>query len=121
MRADATWQLLGGHSGFPLCDFGSIKVDVTNVGNVTSDFIVLEFLAGEYGPQPYTLESLAAYTRLKNIKPETTTGDSFEITLGTSARVDDSGNTVLYPGTYKALLDVPAQDIIPELCEGYCT
>ncbi|KAI1476632.1 glycoside hydrolase family 3 protein [Daldinia eschscholtzii] len=95
-----------------LCDFASFKIGVKNAGNTTSDFVALAFLTGEYGPQPYPLKSLAAYKRLRDLKPGMTSEVSLTVTLGTLARVDDKGNTVLYPGKYKMLLDVPTQDTI---------
>jgi beta-D-xylosidase 4 len=83
---------------------------VTNTGNVTSDFVALAFLAGEYGPQPYPIKSLAAYGRARGLKPgEKRTVKLPALTLGTLARTDLAGNTVLYPGEYRLLLDVPTR------------
>ena len=33
-----------------------------------------------------------------------------ELTLGNLARADEQGNTILYPGYYKPVLDVPTAD-----------
>jgi beta-D-xylosidase 4 len=94
-----------------LCPVGtSLPVDVTNTGNVTSDFVALAFLAGEYGPAPHPLKSLAAYGRVRGVKSgQTARAKLPALTLGTLARVDLAGNTVLYPGEYRLLLDVPTQ------------
>ncbi|KAB5578731.1 glycoside hydrolase superfamily, partial [Coniochaeta sp. 2T2.1] len=94
-----------------LCTVGSsLPVEVTNTGNTTSDCVALAFLAGEYGPKPYPIKTLAAYGRVKGVKPgETAKAQLPALTLGTLARVDLAGNTVLYPGKYRLLLDVPTQ------------
>lgn len=94
-----------------LCAVGaSLPVDVTNTGNATSDFVALAFLAGEHGPAPYPIKSLAAYGRVRGLEPGKTARAKLPaLTLGTLARVDLAGNTVLYPGSYRLLLDVPTQ------------
>ena len=90
-----------------LCSFVDIQARVTNKGAKTSDFVALAFLAGEYGPTPYPVKQLAGYRRLRGVRPGQTVEVSIAMTLGTLARTDESGNTVLYPGRYKILLDVP--------------
>lgn len=92
-----------------LCPFQSVNVTAVNSGNVTSDFVVLAFISGEYGPQPYPIKQLVAYDRLFDISPGSTGSTSLDLTLGSLARHDESGNLVLYPGTYSLLLDVPTQ------------
>lgn len=96
---------------FPdLCTFPlAIDIEVKNTGNVKSDFVALAFLSGKYGPKPYPIKELAAYTRLKQVEPKHTVSSSLSMKLGNLARRDDKGNLVLYPGTYKVLLDVPTQ------------
>ncbi|KAI1384076.1 glycoside hydrolase family 3 protein [Hypoxylon trugodes] len=95
-----------------LCPFDTFGISVKNTGNVTSDFVALGFLSGEYGPAPYPIKELAAYTRVKGVKPVETRPAELVLTLGDLARVDERGNTVLYPGTYNFLLDVPTQDTV---------
>jgi xylan 1,4-beta-xylosidase len=92
-----------------LCPFPSVGLKVANTGKTTSDFVALAFLAGRYGPAPYPIKTLAAYTRLRGIQPGQTSKGTLSITLGTLARTDLSGNLVLYPGDYELLLDVPTQ------------
>ncbi|KAK6949596.1 hypothetical protein Daesc_009679 [Daldinia eschscholtzii] len=92
-----------------LCPFETVGISVKNTGNVTSDFVALAFLSGEYGPVPHPIKELAAYTRVKGVKPGEAKDAKVGLTLGDLARVDEQGNTVLYPGTYKFLLDVPTQ------------
>lgn len=97
-----------------LCPVGKgVQVRVTNTGNTTSDYVALAFLSGEYGPKPYPIKSLAAYGRVRDVKPGMTAKKLLPpITLGMLARVDLAGNTVLYPGSYKLLLDVPTQKTV---------
>jgi len=92
-----------------LCPFVSVPISVQNTGSVTSDFVVLLFLAGEFGPQPYPIKQLVAYERLFGIRGGETKTVELEPTLGSLARYDESGNQVLYPGGYSLLVDVPTQ------------
>ncbi len=93
-----------------LCPFEDIAVSVKNTGNVASDFVALVFLSGEYGPAPHPIKDLVAYTRLRGVEPGDVQNAILGLRLGELARVDDRGNTVLYPGTYEVLIDVPTQD-----------
>ncbi|KAI1375402.1 glycoside hydrolase family 3 protein [Hypoxylon crocopeplum] len=95
-----------------LCPFETVGISVKNTGNVTSDFVALAFLSGEYGPAPYPIKELAAYTRVKDVGPGEAKDAQLGLKLGDLARVDGVGNTVLYPGTYNFLLDVPTQDTV---------
>ncbi|KAI0097224.1 glycoside hydrolase superfamily [Nemania sp. FL0031] len=88
---------------FPLT---SVPVSVTNTGNVTSDYVLLGFLKGEYGPTPYPNKSLVAFTRLHDIKPGDTATGTLEIKLGSVARSDSSGALTLWPAKYKLVLDI---------------
>ena len=99
------------HEEYPdLCTFPlDIDIRVKNTGKTTSDFVALAFLSGNYGPKPYPIKELAAYKRLKGVKPKHTENFSLGMNLGNLARRDEKGNLVLYPGTYKVLLDVPTQ------------
>ncbi|KAI0173592.1 glycoside hydrolase family 3 protein [Hypoxylon sp. FL1284] len=115
--ADKTYdiaELLGAcdEKYLDLCPFETIDISVQNTGNVTSDFVALAFLSGEHGPAPHPLKELAAYTRVKAVPPGEAKGATLSLKLGDLARVDGSGNTVLYPGTYDFLLDVPTRDTV---------
>ena len=87
------------------CPFQTFSVDVANTGNVTSDYVTLGFLAGCHGPAPYPIKRLAGYQRLHNITAGSTQTAALNLTLGNLARVDDYGNTVLYPGDYALMID----------------
>ncbi|KAE9371995.1 glycoside hydrolase family 3 protein [Stipitochalara longipes BDJ] len=105
--------LYGCFETFPdLCHFpsdSSIEVEVTNTGSRTSDFVALVFASGEYGPKPYPIKELVGYKRVKGVEKGETRSLEVDIKVGSLARVDEMGNTVLYPGNYTLLLDVPTQ------------
>lgn len=92
-----------------LCEVAPLEVTVANKGNRTSDFVALAFIKGEVGPKPYPLKTLITYGRLRDIHGGAKKSASLPLTLGELARVDQSGNTVIYPGEYTLLLDEPTQ------------
>jgi beta-D-xylosidase 4 len=92
-----------------LCDLPALEIAVTNKGNRTSDFVALAFVKGEAGPAPYPLKTLVSYARLRGIAGSQTKTAALPLTLGNLARVDESGDTVVYPGEYTLLLDEPTQ------------
>ena len=96
-----------GVSYLDLCPFSSLPITVTNTGARASDYVALAFLSGEFGPAPYPIKTLAAYKRAFKVIPGASQAVMLDWNLGSLARVDDKGNTVLYPGTYTVLLDQP--------------
>ena len=88
----------------------SLSINVTNTGARSSDFVTLAFVAGEFGPIPRPRKSLVAYQRLFKLDPSASQIAQLNITLGSLARHDESGNQILYPGSYRFEIDVPAQD-----------
>ncbi|KAJ4386014.1 hypothetical protein N0V93_008905 [Gnomoniopsis smithogilvyi] len=89
-----------------LCPFASVPVTIHNTGEVTSDYAALVFVAGEFGPAPYPRKTLVSYAKAHNITGGSSGSVTIDVTLGSLARVDDSGNRVLYPGTYQLMLDL---------------
>jgi xylan 1,4-beta-xylosidase len=71
---------------------------------------VLAFLKGEFGPQPYPRKSLVAFKRLHDIPPGESVTATLSINLGSVARGDAKGDLVLFPGSYKLVLDINDQD-----------
>jgi beta-D-xylosidase 4 len=92
------------------CAFENIAVNVHNTGNITSDYSALGFIAGEFGPCPYPKKSLVNYQRLHSIAGGSSQTATLNLTLGSLARIDDHGNTYLYPGDYSLMIDT-----MPEL------
>jgi beta-D-xylosidase 4 len=88
----------------------SLSINVTNTGTRGSDFVTLAFVAGEFGPLPRPRKSLVAYQRLFGLDPSASQVAQLNITLGSLARHDERGNQILYPGSYRFEVDVPAQD-----------
>ncbi|ERT01707.1 hypothetical protein HMPREF1624_00001 [Sporothrix schenckii ATCC 58251] len=89
------------------CALPPLGVAVTNAGNHTSDYVVLVFVASTAGPKPYPIKTLVAYQRLRDINAGQKASANLLWTLGSLARHDEQGNTVLYPGTYTLILDQP--------------
>ena len=87
------------------CAFGPISVDIQNSGSTTSDYVALGFLTGSHGPEPFPIKRLVSYTRVHNITAGSTSTAKLGMTLGSLARVDERGNTVLYPGDYALMID----------------
>jgi len=87
------------------CPFASVDVQVHNIGNVTSDYVTLGYMAGTFGPAPYPKKSLVSYKRLHNIAGGATGTATLNLTLASLARVDELGNKVLYPGDYSLQID----------------
>ncbi|KAI0552409.1 glycoside hydrolase family 3 protein [Xylaria curta] len=103
--ADLVSNSTGG-SPLDLSPLTSVSVSVTNTGNFTSDYVLLAFLKGEYGPSPYPNKSLVAFTRLHDIKPGDTAIGTLDIKLGSIARSDTDGALTLWPAKYKLVLDI---------------
>jgi len=82
-----------------------MQVEVKNTGSVCSDYVTLGFLTGEFGPKPYPKKTLVKYARLFNVTAGSSQTASLNWTLGSLARVDANGNTVLYPGDYSPMID----------------
>ncbi|PMD13033.1 glycoside hydrolase family 3 protein [Hyaloscypha hepaticicola] len=86
--------------------FVTIPVSISNTGTVSSDYVLLGFLSGDFGPTPYPNKSLVAYQRLHNIGSGTSQTGTLVLTLGSLARVNANGDVVLYPGSYRLGVDV---------------
>ncbi|KAH8895358.1 glycoside hydrolase family 3 protein [Thozetella sp. PMI_491] len=93
-----------------LLPFVSLPVSVQNTGTVTSDYVVLAFLKGEYGQKPYPNKSLIGFKRLKSIPGGKTSSTTLGIDLGAISRSDEKGNLVLWPGSYSVEIDVDGKD-----------
>jgi beta-D-xylosidase 4 len=94
------------------CALPSLPIKVTNTGNRTSDFVALAFVKSESGPKPYPLKTLASYTRVHDVKAGSTAEAELSWTVGNLARIDESGNTVIYPGDYQVWLDEPVKAML---------
>ena len=95
-----------------LCPFANFTARVQNTGNITTDYVVLVFVSGQYGPAPYPIKQLVGYQRLFNLTTGSVQTANYGLTLGNIARVDEKGNSIVYPGSYQLLLDVPTQSTL---------
>ena len=106
--ADLMSSCAGAAVYLDLCPFPSVAITVTNTGTRASDYVALGFLSGDFGPTPRPIKSLATYKRLFDVQPGQTQTAKLDWKLESLARVDQNGNSVLYPGTYTLQLDQPA-------------
>lgn len=88
------------------CPFTSLPVRIANTGAVASDYVALLFVQGTFGPAPYPRKTLVQYARAHNISAGGAATVALDVTLGGLGRVDGEGNTVLYPGEYRLVMDV---------------
>lgn len=87
-------------------EVGKLVVDVRNEGGVVSDYSVLAFVSGEYGPVPRPRRELMAYGRARGIGGGETRRVELGVRLGALTRWDEGGRRVLYPGTYRVVVDI---------------
>lgn len=87
----------------------TFTVQVSNTGNVTSDYVALLFSNTTAGPSPAPLQELVSYARVKAIAPGASATASLNVTLGTIARVDEDGNSIIFPGVYNLWVDTKGQ------------
>ncbi|KAF8321393.1 glycoside hydrolase family 3 protein [Cantharellus anzutake] len=93
----------------PHLDLGlldSFKLNVHNTGKASSDYVALLFLRTTAGPSPAPLKQLVSYARAKNLSPGQVHTLTLNVTLGSIARVESNGDSVLYPGNYELWVDV---------------
>lgn len=94
-----------------LCAFSTFDVTVSNTGDVSSDYVVLGYLAGQFGPQPYPRKQLKAYARVHDVEAGSSASASLELNLGSLGRVADNGDKTLYPGDYALVIDNDAKAV----------
>jgi beta-D-xylosidase 4 len=100
------------------CPIASIPISVSNTGKTTSDFVALGFIKGTSGPAPYPRKTLISYTRVRDVAGGAKKTAELQLTLGSLARVDKDGNTVVYPGEYTVLLDEPTNAEVKVTVKG---
>jgi beta-D-xylosidase 4 len=95
-----------------LCAFKTFDVTVENTGKVESDYVVLGYLTGQFGPQPYPKKQLKAYTRVHDVAAGASSSASLDLTLGSLGRVADNGDMTLFPGDYALVIDNDAKAVV---------
>jgi xylan 1,4-beta-xylosidase len=94
------------------CPLTNIQVKVTNTGSVTSDYVTLLFLYAATGPTPYPIKTLVSYDRVHSVVAKDSQTATLPLTLGSIARVNSNGSTVLYPGTYSLGVDIAPESFL---------
>ncbi|KZV77767.1 glycoside hydrolase family 3 protein [Peniophora sp. CONT] len=84
----------------------NFTVNVANTGAVDSDYVALLFSNTTAGPQPAPLKTLISYARAHDVVAGGSSNVTLSVPLGQIARVDENGNSVLYPGTYNVWVDI---------------
>jgi beta-D-xylosidase 4 len=88
------------------CPLPPLEITVTNTGGTKSDYVALAFVSSDAGPKPHPIKALAAYGRLRDIAPGKTASKALEWTVASLVRHEKNGDAVLWPGTYRLVLDV---------------
>lgn len=87
----------------PLMNF---TVNVKNSGSRTSDYTAMLFAStSNAGPSPYPNKWLVGFDRIGNVAAGKTSPMTISVPVGAMTRTDSSGDSVLYPGTYKLALN----------------
>lgn len=98
--------------------FTNLQVEVTNTGEVTSDYVALLVQKNNAGPEPRPFKTLSAYTRIRDIQAGDTASGELEITLEWHFRVGENGNRALYPGDFKIFVDLDAKSSLSFILKG---
>lgn len=96
------------HTDLALLDT-AFELMIVNTGSVTSDYSALLFSNTNAGPTPAPLKQLVGYTRVKDIAAGKSATALLNVTLGSVARVDEYGNSVLFPGSYDLWVDTDVE------------
>ncbi|KAI1619185.1 xylan 1,4-beta-xylosidase Talaromyces emersonii [Exophiala viscosa] len=98
---NVTSQAHPGYDYVEMVPLLNLTFAITNTGSVTSDYSAMLFAnTTNAGPAPYPNKWLVGFDRLSIIAPGETASMTIPVPIGTLARFDDKGNTVLYPGIY---------------------
>jgi beta-D-xylosidase 4 len=113
------------HPGFqyinqvPIVNF---TVNVLNSGSIASEYSAMLFSSTQdAGPPPYPNKWLVGFDRLASIAPGTSSTLTIPVPLGAMARIDELGNSWLYPGTYELALNYDASAVISVTLTGNAT
>jgi beta-D-xylosidase 4 len=86
--------------------FLNFTATVENTGKTASPYTGMLFISTKNaGPAPYPIKWLVGFDRLATIQPRHESTLTIPIPLGAVARVDESGDKVLYPGEYELALN----------------
>ncbi len=103
-----------------LVPFFNYTVTVTNTGSVASDYTAILFAnTTNAGPAPYPNKWVVGFERLASIAPGASGTLTIPVTAGNMVRYAESGDAVLYPGSYELALNNEREAVVPvELVGG---
>jgi beta-D-xylosidase 4 len=97
------------HPGYDFIEqvpFMNFTATIKNSGKTASPYSCMLFASTKNaGPAPYPNKWLVGFDRLATILPGHSSILTIPVTLGAVARVDESGDRVLYPGQYELALN----------------
>jgi beta-D-xylosidase 4 len=97
------------HPGYDFIEqvpFMNFTATIKNSGKTASPYSCMLFASTKNaGPAPYPNKWLVGFDRLATILPGYSSILTIPVTLGAVARVDESGDRVLYPGQYELALN----------------
>ncbi|KAF7589227.1 hypothetical protein BBP40_004569 [Aspergillus hancockii] len=109
------------HEGLGLVEqkvFVNFTVEVTNVGEVESDYTAMVFANTTAGPAPYPNKWLVGFDRLAALGPGESRTLTVPVAIDSVARTDEKGNRVLYPGRYELALNNERSVVLPFTLTG---
>jgi beta-D-xylosidase 4 len=93
--------------------FFNFTATIKNTGKTASPYTAMVFASTKNaGPAPYPIKWLSGFDRLATIQPGQESTLTISIPLGALARVDESGDKVLYPGSYELALNIEASVVV---------
>ncbi|PWY94553.1 beta-xylosidase [Aspergillus sclerotioniger CBS 115572] len=105
---DITELLSRPHGGYNVVEqlpFSNFTINITNTGNVVSDYSAMLFANTTAGPSPYPNKWLVGFDRIGPVEPRATMEMSIPVSLDNVARTDTRGNRIVYPGKYELALN----------------
>ncbi|CAD6589417.1 MAG: hypothetical protein ASARMPRED_004038 [Alectoria sarmentosa] len=86
--------------------FLNYTATITNTGSITSDYTAILFAnTTDAGPSPYPNKWVIGFERLGSIAPGASSTLTIPVSIGSMARYAESGDAVLYPGSYQLALN----------------
>ncbi|PYI31690.1 beta-xylosidase [Aspergillus indologenus CBS 114.80] len=112
------------HAGYNLVEqlpFLNFTVEVTNTGEVVSDYTAMVFANTTAGPRPHPNKWLVGFDRIGPLDPRVSERISVPVSLDSLARTDAQGNRVIYPGPYELALNNERSAVLSFTLTGNAT
>ncbi|KAJ5226491.1 hypothetical protein N7468_007716 [Penicillium chermesinum] len=92
--------------------FLNFTAEITNTGNVLSDYTAMLFANTTAGPRPLPNKWLVGFDRLGSLQPHDSQTLVIPVSLDNVARTDSSGNKIVYPGKYELALNTDRSVVV---------